>query len=182
MNELWTVGHSTRTEAELFELLEQNGVRTLVDVRRYPASRRHPQFNREALARSLPAAKIDYVWMPELGGRRTPRKDSSNTAWRNAGFRGYADYMESDAFRAAMESLLRQAKHQRTAIMCAEQAWQQCHRGLISDYSKARGVEVTHILGGGRVEPHPWTSAARLRNGKLSYSATAESGQDGFDF
>jgi uncharacterized protein (DUF488 family) len=182
MNELWTVGHSTRTEAELFQLLEQNGVRSVVDVRRYPASRRHPQFNREALERSLPAARIDYVWMPELGGRRAPRKDSSNTAWRNAGFRGYADYMETDVFRAAMESLLRRAQHQRTAIMCAEQAWQQCHRGLISDYSKAGGVEVTHILSRGRAEPHPWTSAARITNGKLSYAGTAELGQQGFDF
>src|SRR6185295_14887722 len=98
MAELWTVGHSTRTQAELVDLLEQNGVRTLVDVRRYPASRRHPQFNREALERSLAASGIDYVWMPDLGGRRAPRKDSPNTAWRNSGFRGYADYMETDAF------------------------------------------------------------------------------------
>ena len=182
MTELWTVGHSTRAQAELFGLLEQNGVRTLVDVRRYPASRRHPQFNREALERSLPAAGIDYVWTPELGGRRAPRKDSANTAWRNAGFRGYADYMETDGFRAAIESLLRHAQHQRTAVMCAEQAWQQCHRGLISDYLKAGGVEVTHILGPGRIEPHSWTAAARIVNGELCYTAAAEPGQTGFDF
>jgi uncharacterized protein (DUF488 family) len=182
MNELWTIGHSTRTEAELIELLAQNGARTLVDVRRYPASRRHPRFNREALERSLPMAGIDYVWMPELGGRRAPRKDSSNTAWRDAGFRGYADYMETDVFRGAIESLRRQAQHQRTAIMCAEQAWQECHRGLISDYLKAGGVKVTHILGRGRVEPHPWTSAARIASGKLSYAGTEEPGQRRFDF
>ena len=174
MAELWTVGHSTRTQAELLDLLEQNGVRTLVDVRRYPASRRHPQFNREALERSLPQSGMDYVWMPDLGGRRAPRKDSPNTAWRNAGFRGYADYMETDAFRDAIDALLQRARDRRTAIMCAEQAWQQCHRGLISDYLKVRGVEVTHIVDQGRVEPHPWTAAARIANGKLSYTSAAQ--------
>jgi uncharacterized protein (DUF488 family) len=182
MAELWTVGHSTRTQAELVDLLEQNDVRTLVDVRRYPASRRHPQFNREALERSLPASGIDYVWMPDLGGRRAPRKGSPNTAWRNAGFRGYADYMETDAFRVGIESLLRHVQRQRTAVMCAEQAWQQCHRGLISDYLKAGGVEVTHIRGPGSIEPHPWTAAARIVNGKLSYAAGAKAGQQGWDF
>jgi uncharacterized protein (DUF488 family) len=182
MTELWTVGHSTRAQAELTGLLEQNGVRTLVDVRRYPASRRHPQFNREALERSLPAAGIDYVWTPELGGRRAPRKDSANTAWRNAGFRGYADYMETGAFQGAIDALLQRARDGRTAIMCAEQAWQQCHRGLISDYLKARGVEVTHIVDPGRIEPHPWTAAARIVDGRLSYTAAVEPGQQGFDF
>jgi uncharacterized protein (DUF488 family) len=106
--------------------------------------------------------------MPELGGRRTPRRDSRNTAWRNAGFRGYADYMETEPFQLAIAHLLRRAEQQRTAIMCAEQAWQQCHRGLISDFVKARGVEVIHILGRGRTEPHPWTAAAQLLNGELS--------------
>jgi len=182
MSELWTVGHSTRTQAELIDLLDQNGVRTLVDVRRYPASRRHPQFNRETLERSLPAVGIDYVWMPDLGGRRAPRKDSANTAWRNAGFRGYADYMETDPFRHAIESLLRRAEDRRTAIMCAEQAWQQCHRGLISDCLKARGVEVTHIVDTGRVELHPWTAAARIADGQLSYAAVTEPGQQRWDF
>jgi len=182
MSEVWTVGHSTRTQAELIDLLDQNGVRTLVDVRRYPASRRHPQFNRETLERSLPAVGIDYVWMPDLGGRRAPRKDSANTAWRNAGFRGYADYMETDPFRHAIESLLRRAEDRRTAIMCAEQAWQQCHRGLISDCLKARGIEVTHIVDAGRVELHPWTAAARIADGQLSYAAVTEPGQQRWDF
>jgi uncharacterized protein (DUF488 family) len=174
MAELWTVGHSTRAQEELIGLLEQNGIQVLADVRRYPASRRYPHFNREALQRALPAAGIDYVWMPELGGRRAPRRDSTNTAWRNAGFRGYADYMETEAFRAAIESLLQRAQRQGTTVMCAEQAWQQCHRGLISDYLKARGVEVTHIVGQARVELHPWTAAARIANGKLSYATAAE--------
>ncbi len=174
MTELWTVGHSTRAQEQLIELLRRNGIQALADVRRYPASKRYPHFNREALERSLPVAGIDYVWMPELGGRRVPRKDSTNTAWRNAGFRGYADYMETAAFQDAIDALLQRARDRRIAIMCAEQAWQQCHRGLISDYLKARGVEVTHIVDPGRVEPHPWTAAARIANGKLSYTTAAQ--------
>ncbi len=177
-----TIGHSTRPLEELLGLLRENGVEILADVRRYPASRRYPQFNREALEQSLPESGIGYAWLPELGGRRTPRRDSRNTAWRNAGFRGYADYMETEPFQLAIAQLLQQAQERRTAIMCAEQAWQQCHRGLISDFVKARGVEVTHILGRGRTEPHPWTAAAHLVNGELSYTATAALDQKGFEF
>ena len=171
MTDVWTVGHSTRAQEELIGLLKRNNIQALADVRRYPASKRYPRFNREALERSLPAAGVDYVWMPELGGRRAPRKDSTNTAWRNAGFRGYADYMQTDAFQDAIEVLLQRARDQRTAIMCAELAWQQCHRGLISDYLKARGVEVIHIVDQRHVEPHPWTAAARIVDGGLSYEA-----------
>jgi uncharacterized protein (DUF488 family) len=177
-----TIGHSTRPLEEWLGLLQENGVEALLDVRRYPASRRHPQFNRDALERSLPESAIDYVWMPELGGRRTPRQDSRNTAWRNAGFRGYADYMETEPFQRAIGQLLRRAEQRRTAIMCAERAWQQCHRGLISDFVKARAVEVIHILGRGRTEPHPWTAAAHMVNGELSYAATDEPDQQGFEF
>ncbi len=162
-------------------MLGENRVLALVDVRRYPASRRHPQFNRAALERSLPEASIEYVWMPELGGRRSPDRDSHNTAWRNAGFRGYADYMETQAFQVAIAHLLQQAQEKRSAIMCAEQAWQQCHRGLISDFLKARGVEVIHILGHNRTEPHPWTAAAQLTDGELSYSLVEKSGQRGLE-
>jgi uncharacterized protein (DUF488 family) len=181
VNELWTVGHSTRPQEELVRLLERNGIQALADVRRYPASRRHPQFNREALQCSLPAAGIDYFWIPKLGGRRAPREDSRNTAWRNTGFRGYADYMETDAFRDAIESLLQCARDRRTVIMCAELAWQQCHRGLISDYLKAHGIEVTHIVGPGRIEPHPWTAAAQIVGGELSY-VPAQQGQKRMEF
>lgn len=181
MTEVWTVGHSTRPLEELIGLLERNGIQALADVRRYPASRRHPQFNREALERSLPASGIDYFWVPELGGRRAPHKDSRNTAWRNAGFRGYADYMETDVFRAAIESVLQRARLRHTAIMCAELAWQQCHRGLISDYLKAHGIEVRHIVGPGRIEPHPWTVAAHIVDGQLSY-APAQVEQNRLEF
>jgi uncharacterized protein (DUF488 family) len=177
-----TIGHSTRTLVELVTLLHENGVEVLIDVRRYPASRRHPQFNRDTLEQSLPESSIEYVWMPELGGRRTPRKDSHNTGWRNSGFRGYADYMETESFRLAIAQLDQRAQAKRTAIMCAEQAWQQCHRGLISDFVKVRGSEVIHILGHGRTELHPWTAAAHIVDGKLSYAALAEPGQEDFGF
>jgi uncharacterized protein (DUF488 family) len=177
-----TIGHSTRPLEELIALLRENGARTLADVRRYPASRRHPQFDRGALERSLPEAGIEYVPMPELGGRRTPRKDSRNTAWRNASFRGYADYMETEAWQFALAHLLDRAERERTAIMCAEQAWQQCHRGLISDFLKARDVDVVHILAAGRTEPHPWTAVARIVDGELSYAAAEQPQQQGFGF
>jgi uncharacterized protein (DUF488 family) len=142
----------------------------LVDVRRYPASRRHPQFTREALSAALHAAGIAYEWLPELGGRRAPRKDSPNTAWRNEGFRGYADYMESEAFQFGIARLTELARDRPTAYMCAEHAWQQCHRGLISDYLKADGWNVVHILGRGRTQPHPYTEPARIVEGRLSYA------------
>ena len=175
---VFTIGHSTRELAELIRLLQESGVKTLIDVRRYPASRRHPQFNRDALSAALQREGIDYVWSQALGGRRQPRKDSPNTAWRNAGFRGYADYMETQPFELAVAGLMETARATPTAFMCAEQAWQQCHRGLISDYLKARGWDVRHILGHGRVEPHPGTAAARFVDGELSYRAddTAQKG------
>lgn len=148
----------------------------VVDVRRYPASRRHPQFAREALERALREAGLDYVWLPELGGRRTPRKDSPNAGWRNPGFRGYADYMQTEAFELGLARLVELAQAKTTAFMCAEQAWQQCHRGLIADRLKADGWEVLHILGGGKIEPHPYTQPARVIGGRLSYPGSPTQG------
>ena len=168
---IWTVGHSTRGIEEFIALLQENAIRVLVDIRRYPSSRRHPQFARESLESSLRAAGIDYQWLPELGGRRAPRKDSRNTAWRNDGFRGYADYMETEAFHLGISRLLELARVQRTAFMCAEQAWQQCHRGLVADHLKAQGWEVVHILGPRCVQPHPYTQPAQIVQGKLTYAA-----------
>jgi len=179
---MWTIGHSTRSATELIAILQAHGIELLMDVRRFPASQRHPQFNRGALESSIIPAGIAYTWLEQLGGRRSARKDSHNTAWRNARFRGYADYMETEAFTRAIEELMRQARGQRTAVMCAEQAWQQCHRGLIADYLKARGVEVWHILGNGGIELHPFTAAARIVDGQLSYRAAAEPDQSGFEF
>ena len=168
---LWTIGHSTRAIEEFIALLESREIRGLADVRRFPASRRHPQFGQEALAKSLAQAGIEYLHFPELGGRREPRPDSPNTAWRHKAFRGYADYMMTDPFQTGMERLLELAKGKRTAVMCAEALWWQCHRGLIADYLKARGARVVHILGPKKTEEHPFTSAARMVEGRLSYSS-----------
>jgi len=141
----------------------------LVDVRMFPGSRRYPQFNRAALAESLAEMGIEYKHEARLGGRRTPRADSHNTAWKNASFRAYADYMETDEFKSAVEELLELARDARVAVMCAEAVWWRCHRSLISDYLKAAGHTVIHILNETKTEPHPFTSAARIVDGKLSY-------------
>jgi uncharacterized protein (DUF488 family) len=159
---LFTIGHSTRAIGELLALLAEHGIETLVDVRRFPASRRHPQFSREALAASLAAAGIAYLHEPDLGGRRQPRPDSPNTAWRVAAFRGYADYMASEPFAAALERLLRSAARSRTAMMCAEAVPWRCHRRLIADAATAAGAEVLHVLGPGRADRHQLDANARV--------------------
>jgi len=141
----------------------------LVDVRSFPSSKRLPQFNQRELSEALAAAGIQYLHLRELGGRRPARKDSHNTAWQNPGFRGYADYMETEPFSAGVDRLLEVARAQRTVIMCAEALWWRCHRSLISDYLKAKGTVVTHILSATKTEPHPYTSAARIVDGELSY-------------
>jgi uncharacterized protein (DUF488 family) len=169
---IWTIGHSTRNIDVFISLLEENGIRVLVDVRSLPGSKRYPQFNKETLTESLNAHGIRYEHFPELGGRRKPEPDSRNTAWRNASFRGYADHMETEEFRKGVERLLELAGEAGpTAIMCAEAVWWRCHRSLISDYLKSRGIEVMHILDANKVEPHPFTSAARFVNGELNYEA-----------
>ncbi len=136
----------------------------------YPGSKRYPQFGREALAKSLSEVRVRYEHFPELGGRRKPKPDSKNTAWRNEMFRGYADYMEKEDFRNGITRLVDLSEETGpTAIMCAEAVWWRCHRSLISDYLKARGVEVLHILDRDKVEAHPFTSAARIVKGELRY-------------
>src|SRR5215470_19615411 len=165
MMRIWTIGHSTRPIDEFVSLLEENGIKVLVDVRTWPGSRRYPQFNEEALVESLNAHGIRYEHFPELGGRRKPSADSHNTAWRNASFRGYADHMETEQFHQGIERLLNLAREGgRIAIMCAEAVWWRCHRALISDHLKASGIEVMHILDWNKIEPHPFTSAARIVN------------------
>lgn len=169
---IWTIGHSTRGIDEFISLLKENQIKLLVDVRAFPGSKRYPQFNRKALAESLVAHGIRYEHFPELGGKRKSKPDSRNTSWRNVSFRGYADYMETEQFQKGIERLLEIAREAgATAIMCAEAVWWRCHRSLIADYLKARGLEVLHILGANKVEPHPYTSAARIVNGELSYAA-----------
>jgi uncharacterized protein (DUF488 family) len=167
--EIWTVGHSTRPIEELIEALRSFEIKVLADVRSYPGSKRYPQFNKENLKASLTEAGINYQHFPELGGRRRVRPDSLNVAWRNESFRGYADHMETEDFRREITRLLDVGRARRTAIMCAEAVWWRCHRSLISDYLKAKGIEVNHIMRTGKSEPHPFTSAARIVNGELSY-------------
>jgi uncharacterized protein (DUF488 family) len=155
-------------------LLTEHGIRVLVDVRRYPASRRHPQFGREALAASLAAAGIEYVHEPDLGGRRAARPGSQHTAWRVEAFRGYADHMESAEFAAALERLIQRAAGTPTAILCAEAVPWRCHRRLISDALVARGIEVLHILGPGHAQPHELDPNARVLPGnRLLYAGPA---------
>ena len=169
---IWTIGHSTRTIEKFISLLEEHGIKLLADVRLLPGSKRYPQFNKKTLADSLGKVGISYEHFLELGGRRKPREDSPNTAWRNESFRGYADYMETEEFDKGIKRLLDLAADAgATAIMCAEAVWWRCHRSLVADYLKARSMEVMHILDANKTEPHPYTSAARIANGKLSYGA-----------
>lgn len=167
---IWTIGHSTRTIDEFLELLAVNEIQVLADIRRFPGSRKYPHFNQDALARSVTQAGSEYIEFPELGGRRRTRKDSRNTVWRNEAFRGYADYMETDEFRVGVERLLDLAADRNTAIMCSEAVWWRCHRALVADYLKSIGVTVHHILNIQKTDEHPYTSAARLKNGKLTYT------------
>lgn len=166
---IWTVGHSTRSGEEFTEILLAHNINVLVDVRTYPSSRRYPHFNRATLASALALVKIRYEHDARLGGRRTPRPDSHNTAWRNAQFRGYADHMETEDFKDGVRELLELSSEQRVAVMCAEAVWWRCHRSLIADYLKAEGNDVIHIVDKQKTEEHPFTSAARLVNGKLVY-------------
>lgn len=167
---VWTIGHSTLSLERFLAILTRADVRALADVRRFPGSRKHPQFNQPALAQAARDAGIAYHSFPDLGGRRAPRLGSRNTAWRVAGFQGYADYMETPAFQAGAERLIALARDAPSAIMCAEALWWRCHRGLIADYLKAGGFQVLHLTESGQ-EEHPYTAAARLVAGRLSYRA-----------
>jgi uncharacterized protein (DUF488 family) len=168
---IWTIGHSTRTIEEFIGALQANGIKLVADVRLLPGSKRYPQFNKEELATSLREEGIGYEHFPELGGRRKARKDSRNIAWRNESFRGYADHMETAEFANGIARLQQMTDRDgATAIMCAEAVRWKCHRSLIADYLKAHGVAVIHIIDASKAEPHPFTSAARIVDGKLSYS------------
>ena len=172
ISQIWTIGHSTRPIEDFISALKANGIKLLIDVRLLPGSKRYPQFNKDALEKSLNEREIRYEHFPELGGRRKPGPNSRNTAWRNEAFRGYADHMETEEFRTGVERLLDLAnKMGQTAIMCAEAVWWRCHRALISDYLKVRGFEVVHIVDANKSEPHPYTSAARIGGGTLSYAS-----------
>ena len=163
----FSIGHSTRELADFLALLAESRIERLADIRRYPGSRRYPHFSRESLARALPEQGVEYVHVPELGGRREPRPDSPNTAWRNAQFRAYADHMGADEFRAAVDRLLASPKC--TAVMCAEAVPWRCHRNLLADELLRRGVEVIHILGAGSTTVHVMNPNAREVEGRLIY-------------
>jgi len=167
--EIWTIGHSTRSIAEFLDLLRVNRIDVLIDIRTYPGSRRYPHFNKETLAETLAREGIAYRHMVELGGRRKPAADSVNVAWRHASFRGYADYMQTAAFKKEIEVLEEIAVEQRTAYMCSEAPWWKCHRALVSDYLKVRGWDVLHIMDKSKTVRHPYTSAARTTQGQLFY-------------
>ncbi len=169
--QVWTVGHSTRPIAEFIALLQSAAITIVGDVRRFPGSRRYPQYNQSALADALATEGVDYVALAELGGRRQPRADSPHTAWRNASFRAYADYMDTDAFRRGVDRIRTLAARGRTALMCSEAVWWRCHRSLIADYLKVRGYSVIHLLSPTKHEEHPYTPAARIVHGQLSYAS-----------
>ncbi len=172
--EVWTVGHSTHTIEQFIEILRHHHIEIVVDVRHFPGSRRFPHFGKIALRDALVADGIRYEHLIELGGRRKALPDSPNVAWRNTSFRGYADYMETQPFRDGIERLLEIARSGRTAVMCSEVLWWRCHRSMIADELKARGLDVRHILGAQNAQTHPYTAAARLVGGRLSYAGDAE--------
>ena len=152
---IWTIGHSTRTFEDFVSILKAFEIECLVDIRSFPGSRRYPHFNKENLSLSLPEKGIEYKHLPSLGGRRKVKSDSRNTAWHNAAFRGYADYMETEAFNKGIEELEEIAILKRTAYMCSEAVWWRCHRSLVSDELKLLGWTVIHIFSRNKAEEHP---------------------------
>lgn len=169
MQTIFTIGHSTHSLPELVALLERHGLEQVVDVRKLPRSRRLPQFDRTALEQALPAARVDYTQIGELGGFRRPRRESPNTGWRSGGFRAYADYMLSDEFQVALERLERLARTRPTAVMCAEGLWWRCHRRLIADALTVRGWSVFHVLPGGSREQHSLPDFALVDGERITY-------------
>ncbi len=169
--QLWTIGHSTHPIEEFVAILKAHSIERLVDIRTIPRSRHNPQFNREQLPGSLSAAGIEYIHMADLGGLRRPRPDSINTEWRNASFRGYADYMQTPRFAAALERLIGLARDKPTAIMCAEAVEWRCHRSLVADALAVRGIAVEHIRDDAITHPHQLTSFAHVQDGQIIYAS-----------
>lgn len=166
---IWTIGHSTRPFGELVSMLHSFKIDMVADVRSFPGSRKFPQYNKETLAITLPENNIEYIHLRELGGRRKVNKDSKNTAWRVAAFRGYADYMETIEFKKGIVELEELGLQKRVAYMCSEAVWWRCHRSMISDYLKAHGWKVLHIMAINKEEEHPYTSPAKIVNEELTY-------------
>ena len=180
--QVWTVGHSNRTGEDFLHLLQAHRIEAVADVRRFPGSRKHPQFASEALAASLQAHGIAYGWLPKLGGRRHLPAGPARTAWRNRSFEAYAEHLRSEEFAQGLAELLHMAAACRTAMMCSELLWWRCHRSLVSDALRVSGIEVIHILGLDKTTPHPWTSPARVVDGALNYGEPAVEGEGGKSF
>jgi uncharacterized protein (DUF488 family) len=166
---LYSVGHGARPAEELMDILRSAVIEGLVDIRSFPGSRRHPQFGKDALADTLSSSHIEYVWRPDLGGFRKPRADSPHSALRHPAFRGYADHMDSDEFRAGLEWLIEAGRQKPTAFMCAESPWWRCHRRLLADALVARGCTVMHLMAGGRREEHRLHPVARIEDHRIIY-------------
>ena len=169
MDSIWTIGHSNHPLEEFLGILKAHGIERVVDVRRFPASRKWPHFNAVSLATSLPESGIDYAGAPELGGRRKGRPDSPHTAWRVEAFRGYADFMDSQDFAAGLDRVMALAKERRSALMCAEALPWRCHRSLIADALLARGWDVLEVLSEKEARPHRLTAFARLEGTRVIY-------------
>ena len=164
-----TIGHSTRAWKEFLEILRAHGVKRVVDVRSIPRSRHNPQCDQQTLRKKLRAVKIGYVHLRKLGGRRHARRDSPNMAWRNASFRGFADYMQTAEFDVGLQRLIKLARNKRSAIMCAEAVPWRCHRSLIGDALTARGIRVEDIMNAKTSRPHTITSFSRVRGNRVTY-------------
>lgn len=169
---IWTIGHSTRSFEELVEVLKHYGIEAVVDIRTVPRSRKNPQFNRDQLETRLPDTGIEYIYAKDLGGLRKPLKDSPNSAWHNDSFRGFADYMQTDKFQAALGRLIEQASAKRTVLMCAEMLPWRCHRSLIADALLPRGFEIVEIFDAEKSQPHKMTSFAVVDDGRVTYPVT----------
>ncbi len=167
---IYTIGHSTHFFEDFLKMLQFFHIELVADIRSYPGSRKFPQFNKENLAITLPENNVEYIHIPKLGGRRRVKKDSKNNRWRKDSFKGYADYMETNDFKIGIEELEKIAVAKTTAYMCSEAVWWRCHRSMVSDYLKAKGWSVLHIMAIGKTEEHPYTAPARIINGAVSYS------------
>ena len=168
---IWTIGHSTRSADDFVAVLQAHGIEVVADVRRFPGSRRHPQFGSDALAAHLAAGDIGYAWLSRLGGRRRGDAGPEHQGWRNLSFRAYAAYTWTEEFAQGLDELLLLAAGARTAVMCSELLWWRCHRALVADVLRFLGVEVTHLASEGPGTPHPFTSPARVCDDRLVYPA-----------
>jgi uncharacterized protein (DUF488 family) len=175
VDQIWTVGHSNHPMEKFFDILKAHSIERILDVRRFPASRKWPHFNAQALAKSLPAAGIDYAGMPELGGRRKPRADSPHVAWRTDAFRGYADFMDTEEFAGELARAMSLARERRSALMCAEALPWRCHRSVLADAFLARGWKVFEVLSEKEARPHDLPGFARQEGEKVIYDRAPQS-------